>query len=847
MSDNRKTAYDFGKALMERASQYGVSNEDVETLSMSHLIIDGLVDLHKQFMYSSWVGSRERFPVTAKLETSLMRHGSFRSMSFESITATPSSMDFVMQFNLDKLIDISVDDGNKYKYVIDKGSVMNVGDFNYALDYDIEISITKQTLVDDMAYTAKYIVNDSNPISTDKNPHIQIFKSVVNGVDQLGMVISLKQYMRKTVEYRYVSDEDSVTIDHTFDDQLVDFSVVYKDTPDSDGIQLVKKLDYEPSDPTPTIFFTVTGNTIRLINKLAMGNLIPSRNSIFEITTYTSKGAAAIFEYVSDDIKFNNISEPPIGAQVSAISSSVGGKDKPTVDEFRKMITDKASTRGAYITEPDLNTLLSSSGTSSKIRKSRDDVFRITDNFVLLRDTSGNLIPTNTIDAEFKISEMRKYEDKFICIPDELPIKHNTYSKGIMTTDDSLDGIKLISPYKLTYDNVANIMRVYDKYINRQYDTEYMYINGELPYTFMCKNVATTKENGSNYKIRFEVRTNLSEPLEGLHTIDPDGTIHDTGEMKHICIFKFDGSYIAYAVATMVGYVAEGDYYIYEVDLQSNENYDIYDELVSMNLIPYDADRGLIRDAEVASDIRVSIDTHMEMVSYSKTTGVSDGPSGLPSYDNYSVASTHNCDDLVLYENYSGYQKFDTWHRNSNEVIIYDLPAVGSEYYNNNPKHVYDTIAFFMDTLKSRYSLTEQNTTIRILFSNSYGIPYKFRIGHDNANLDRVDLALSFKAKFTHNHTTTVDDIRSSIVGFINGDSLEREMFHMSNVVDYVMDLYDDLLWLEPVGINGYGRDKHVINSTINDDTLVPEFLNVRLKYNVDKTFSYDINIEKVT
>ena len=215
------TKEEFLKSMAVVLDTLGMPPDRVNALSTAYYQTQGLGELYDIVSYSSYVSSREMFPVTAQFKDSLFKWNKVADVSFQMARASMRRFAFTMYIE-DVLKNAEMINPNLYRYTIPHTLEVKINEFVYSLDYDIQIQIYDPN--GRMAITARYDVDSLyNPISPIKNPNIRVIKQNKNMV----LTLDLYQYQRKLETYRYV-DSSTDVYPITYEDQLIDFTPYYR-------------------------------------------------------------------------------------------------------------------------------------------------------------------------------------------------------------------------------------------------------------------------------------------------------------------------------------------------------------------------------------------------------------------------------------------------------------------------------------------------------------------------------------------------------------------------------------------------------------------------------------------
>lgn len=834
---------DFIKSLSEVLNTLGLPSDRVHALSTAYYQTHGLGELYDMTAYSSYVASREMFPVTAQFKDSLYKWNKVADVEIQM--AQSSARWFTLTMNIDDVLaEAEMINPNLYRYTIPHTVEIIIGDYIFSLDYDIQVQIYDPT--DKIAITARYDMDTLyNPISKVTNPNIKVIKQNKD----LILSLQLYQYQRKTASYRYIdSSTDVYTIN--YEDQLIDFTPYYRPTEFTEEVtRLDKSMYYDRSIPDrPTIYYALNEGKIVLTNRGYRGNFIPVRDSSIELSMYVTKGIEGNFEYIGSDIKIedNTGDEIPFYIEASTAQEvSLNGTDEDDLEALRKKIVDSLHTRSSIITENDLNIHYSQRGNSYKVVKTRDDwMMRVYSIYVPLTDNDNYLVPTNTLNAQVNLANLSPV-DGYYKIP-ELSHFRAASNGEVAVMKDNAEGTDVfdyVASTAFSINKDKRVVETYEMYIDRNATTEFEYNYDKSAYSFMVNRVYLKREPNGKIKFSFNIMTNLANEGETekviFHTVDPDtGEIKDTHQMT--CDISFEsteGQFIGHIHCTMKEYIEENDMYLFEAELDTD--YFIRNSKIDLKL--YDMDNGL-------QTVNTPIRFHsIKIIVQDKGTNDENEASnyGVPNVESKALINVFSLDNVDLVKQYTDISGIQLKDIDENTIIMRSVPFFGYAYILSKGYSAYNTVYSEMDYINTLWLQTQTNFVNNIRFVNTYGASKLFIIGNGVEKLDKVNITLKFRIGLTYNASIDLDYVRDYIVNYFKGvDFLNDESFHVSDIIRKVRDEITDVQKIEFAGINNYDTNYQYIvaNYDVDDPTIVPEIINIQY----DKDGIYDVQITKI-
>nr|DAK99303.1 MAG TPA: hypothetical protein [Caudoviricetes sp.] len=833
------TKEEFLKSMAVVLDTLGMPSDRVNALSTSYYQTQGLGELYDIVSYSSYIASREMFPITAQFKDSLFKWNKVADVSFQMAKASMRRFSFTMYIE-DVLKNAEMINPNLYRYTIPHTLEVKINNFVYSLDYDIHIQIYDPE--GRMAITARYDTDSLyNPISPIKNPNIKVIKQNKRMV----LTLELYQYQRKLETYRYV-DSSTDVYSISYEDQLIDFTPYYRVTEyTSTVVRLQKSMYYDKSIPDkPTIYYDLNQNKITLTNRGYRGNFVPVRDSIIELSMYLTKGKEANFEYIGDKIVLEDSTGEELPFYITVATEqeyAVTGYNEDDLETLRKKIIESLHTRNSLITDYDLSLHFSQRNKAYKVIKTRDDwKMRVYSIFAPLYKDNKFLIPTNTLDVQVKLSELIK-KDTHYKIPETTHLRTGLKSSTVYPRASALGTDKF--DYMLSLVHVINrpkrVVETYEMYIARDNTCEFEYNYDKVKYNFMVNKLYINREPNKNIKLSFNLLTNLASEekrdLITFHNKKPNGEIEDTGQIKvNITFQSQDGNYIGYIPAKMMTYNEENDMYRFEAELETD--YFIKDGRLDLSLF----NAGV--KGSVQSDIKFKA---IKILVQDSGTNTENSASryGVPDITDKALINVFSVNDIDLVKEYTDISGIQIEDIDADTIKLLSIPLFGYKYIEDNGYYIFNEVYAEMDYINTLWLQTQTNFTATLKFVNTYGSSKNHAIGNDNEKLDKVNISFVFKVGLKYNATNDLDYVRDYIRDyFAKIDFLNDDTFHVSDLIRKVRDDIPDVTKIEFVSINSYNQDYQYLYSDYdpNDSTIIPEIVNI--EYNKDKEYNIVLN-----
>ena len=376
---------------------------------------------HRNFLYD------ESFLNTASLTKSI--YNKAKSYNYEIPMATPASLDITFTLNQRDILNHGKKELNTYSLTLSAEDKYYLGNIQFMTENDIIIKASRLT-DGTYAYTAQYdrrkyknlLENEDGQViipglfSNSTNPYIPVWvnrATVTNDADIITIQYKIYQVTKKdTVFENYSSDlSDNLYFEEAFNDNLANFTVRYKTQIVDEYLNAYFNDTFTPDDPY-YCYYNFSNTDLTIFFSGLPGNFKPSINSKLYLSVYTTLGTAGNFNYsgnISHQFADSSLNRN-IDRVIVKTSNPSGGKNMPTKGEVKQVLIREFLTRNNLITEFDLNTFFNNLVNEQVINsskmvfiKKRDDVLKRTFvGYALLKDQTGLIIPSNTVDLTCK-------------------------------------------------------------------------------------------------------------------------------------------------------------------------------------------------------------------------------------------------------------------------------------------------------------------------------------------------------------------------------------------------------------------------------------------------------------
>lgn len=474
MANQRLTSdiYDITKFVNDMKKDY-IKTTDDETLYASTFGYMGEVfsSLLQNSIIMSSEFSNEINATRAKFDRNVLIHA--KSLGINKIEATPSTMKILLCIPEQNVL-INMNNSPytaEDQCLLDSTFPLIIDEKEFHLNNDIIITRVENDalqLENKVAYTAEYRLPE-NSTENKYLPTIGIFKTD-NMKNMLILTTEVKQIIYTEIEENIISDNSitNKTLNFKFTNQLVDFDVVvYQGNSDKPTIILTPVYDGLYNTVENYCWYSyMNSDTIRI--RFDENCFRPRINSKVVIRLRTTLGMAGNFKY-NDDVylSFNNTSTTKYNTMDVLIKQrdigAVGGLDRVSVEELRKVIPKEKLSRGSVTTLTDLKNFFNSFNTENStmhvFRKEDNILTRVYYAYALMKDEDSNVIPTNTIPIRVSSSKIDATNKKLF-IEAGTQILYNkdsntSYMGKVVTNGESV--VAGYPPYQLSPNTVLDL------------------------------------------------------------------------------------------------------------------------------------------------------------------------------------------------------------------------------------------------------------------------------------------------------------------------------------------------------------------------------------------------------
>lgn len=489
---------------------------------------------------------QEVYPPYAQNKQSLYKMATVQQISLPK--TTPATAKAILIIPESEICDKSTYNNGIYTCVIDNSLNILADNIPFMLDYPIVI-ISKK-VGSTWSHIAHYDTSSVNPLSTSSDKYVTTKIAVGNGTTYLFFAVTLRQLKLENISQLITKSTtiDIVTNEVTFDGNLADFEVYYKESSDSAEIELSKLLEGSSALQSAFYYYKMIDNNTIQITLPKNSYFVPALNSELRIAVYTSLGTDGMFDSFAGSLTCTANSETYPYNNTMTITGkingkSTGGQNQGTDEEFRSKILSAYATNNTITSSSDLQIYfngITSGNNKIVFRKKRDDaLIRLFGAYCLLKDSSGDVIPTNTIDAIINQSECSEYypeTKKALIRPGFLFEYGANVGSDINYTGKKVTDLTIASdlsmyennsrflftnPFLISLDLNNDIVGYYLNSINSRLPIEYYYVNDNTIMQFIGSSVQVERNAmlGENY-YKFTITVSPSTDLDSTTVVD---------------------------------------------------------------------------------------------------------------------------------------------------------------------------------------------------------------------------------------------------------------------------------------------------------------------------------------
>lgn len=862
-----------------------IEDEDETTLALG--IFGFITDTESKKIQTSTIMTgqlgNEMFPTRANLTKNVLAHAIYNNI--ENINAIPAHMIINMGIKVEDL-DRYMENG---RFVFDADCPIFIGEYEFHFDYDI-ILVRSQTAANSFVYSAHYDMTIPNRLSNITDPYLK--QPFVIRIGNFYYVIFQALIRQVTIEEtvdKIISESiiDNKTYTFEFENQIADFDVIVTDNGEVTRLQPIPYGTAIGEMKNYCWYLFISDNSIRIT--FDSKSYIPGLNSDIVIRAYTTLGKDGVFNYKkidetseglyidfqSDKYNYNKIT-----CYMVASTDSVDGMNRKTKAELQKLIPKAALSRGSITTETDVKNyfnLIDSEENRLVMQKKVDNqLSRVWYAYFVLKDENKDIIPTNSIMMELITNNgtMNLADDGRYVLPAGTIVRYDT-TNNIGKIIDEASVPELYSDeyfgsnyyyYMTVYNIIVNPDPLYAAFYltvsNRDSFFNFNWVNENSILQFVAarcnfqRNLLTDQQI---YKFSFTMAQSITNDFELYieeEIEEEDPLTHEkytitnvTNNMKCILVLYKEGAPYRWVEAELTNYEKSGFLSTWEVNMETDNGLD-NENLIKINNLHV---------ATKEKDINYGyFEPNTKAVLYilakfkTDKFGRYDLDSIAPGFDDYTVTNVYEVDGGInFYENFTNVldTKIKAKTGKDNEFTVTNVPVVGLHYMmeEQNADYLVDAITERKAYIDYCLILLENSMNVDFKFFNTYGPSMTYSIGDKfDTMINHVDLCLKFRVSLkSSSDIYTKDELIRDIKEYIE-DLYEIGDWHAPNMITELSTRYAGRInFLEFMNYNDFWLGvQHITKLDIDNPHIVPEFLNIRNRYNIEGNLEPCIDIE---
>ena len=882
MSLTNTDIYDITSSINELIKRF-VGEEDEETLALDlYGFITSLESkkIQTAVMMTSEL-SNEVFPSRAKIDKNVITHAIMQNIT--NINATPSSMVVtigIQESDITSYLDEK--GGNVFRIDADELSIQlyesEEDDVKYEFHIDYDIILTRNSVDGEYVYSAIYDMDRKNQISNIDNPYLkQPYRINQNGIYYVFFQCTIHQVQITHTYSQIVSSNiiDNKTLTFNFNNQLADFEVIvtqgdekYYLTPVFEGAGIDSDIDLYCN------YVYVNTNTIRI--KFDRKSFMPALNAEIDIRVTSTEGTKGNFTYIGDEYN-NGVATATMNSEkydysnitirVIPNTKASGGVDRKSVEELQRILPKEILSRGLISTDEDLDNFFNLINTEENrlaVYNKVDNQFsRIKYTYFLMKDSNGDIIPTNTINLKLTSMDMVQENGRYILPAGTLIRFDSDTFEGRVSFRESPreinDSESNIYYYTTLYSMMINPSPLYTAFfLNVVREDPYLtfeYINQNTPVQFICENIHVQRnliENNNNYLISFTANQSIKKDMGIIEYEEETGKI-TTVNLRAFMVFYMDGSPYRYKEVMLNVNDIDDEEFIYnwETELKTDNALDDSNNIRILNNL-LEPDRYRLKMAGTGENAYGYMDSNVQTRIY--ILGRFDKEYGRKDLDDIvnvigESATLRDWSVLNVYEVYGGLSLFTDYSSISNVSIDADtsiedltqftvkgIPVIG-HYYIEDDEKVFDLVdqlhykKMYIDNARQ---VLENSFEVDFKLFNTYGPSRTFYLDKNfTKSIGRVDVRMLFELQLKSSTDVYTKDAISQYIKEYVEDINELGDLHINNLLTDIREKYKSaIVYFDFLGFNGFdGRQLHIYQESleeIQDGYIPPEFINIR-------------------
>ena len=818
------SVYGAQEALLDLADTY-LEPGSYSTLKSGFLgyMTGGMARIAAEGVHHRNVLYNENFLNTASLPRSIYNYAKIHD--YPVAMATPSSCRVLVGFYLDEIkAALGAETGT---LTLPRGQAIYLGTTPFVLAGSVTLAIMERGRV-----AAEYDLSQMDFADINQAEYVRTYVTpqVVDTAGSVRTVVYLEVRIHQATpmvnEFKVVSASSLETSFYRVQvpegEQLAKFRVLYK-RPGSSVFEELPAYFNEtvtPDEPEYCFYSFTTGNELEIYFSPLPGSFRPAYNSALRVEYLTTTGVAGNFDFTG--VPAMVVNGQTLTTLVEMVTQPAGGYNAETLMEVKRGILRKILERRNIIIESDLQNYLTGAVDRTQVNNStmtfikrRDDIqTRLFAAYLMVRDASNRVVPTNTASLDFEVADLaergwslpagtlivydRKNSMYRLVAPGEYPDK--------MAADPN--SFVYCVPFLMQFRTQPFPRLVY--YRNQiALDAALSSLPGEMVSadSFIANSVTVRRNSAfeNSYQIDLSISSNLaadamaSKCLVRVRFLDTKGNSLGYAEATHL-----DGTNV------------------FRATVQTDDTFDESSQMLFRNIWT-DADT-LAPSTPLPEDLRLKFELYYD--SADPRTDVSHVIRGDRVFQLTNVYQT--VDPVNLYKSLERVMSSGMYVTTEGTFHCDGVPLVGASFF-LNPRigqEAMGVVEKYHSAIFDIFDLLHNNTSVDVKLYNTYG-PSKLY------NLDRINISIALEVRSRNRATEELrQKVISAVASFVQTcNENDGGRFSISNMTTYIENTIPDVAFVRFVSLNGVAAQnaEMIYNSSmlVQDNRRVPEFINV--------------------
>ena len=767
----------------------------------------------------------ENFLNTASLPRSIYNYA--KIYDYTVGLATPSQCRVLVGFYLDE---IKAALGSETGILtLQRGQAVYLGTTPFILAGTVNLALLEGNRV-----SAEYDLAQMDFTQLNQGEYIRTYVTpqVIDTAGTTRTVVYLELYIHQAVprglEFRVVSSSALETSFYRVaipaGEQLTKFRVLYK-TPTDATWREIPAIFNETTTPDATEYcyysFT-TNDELEVYFSPLPGAFRPAYNSLLRVEFLTTTGTSGNFDFTGTPVMA--VTGQTMTTLVEMVTQPAGGYNAETLLEVKRGIMRKILERRNIIIESDLENYLASAVDRTQVNdslltfiKRRDDIqTRLFASYLMIRDSAGRVVPTNTASLDFEAADLeargwslrpgtmvvydRRNKLYRLVAPGEYPDRMAADPNSFVYCVPLLMQFRVRPfPHLVYYQNQVDIDAPLQALPGAAFSAD----------SFIANSV-TIKRNSafeSTYQIDFAVSSNLTAEglaakcLVRMQFIDEGGKSRGYAEALHLAGTN-----------------------IFRATIGTEDSFDDNSEMLFTASLWDDRSDTLMASAALPENLTVRIELYYDNMD--PDTSVPHVMRGDRVFQLINAFKT--ADPVSLYRSLERVMSSGMYVTEEGTFHCENVPLVGASFF-LNPRigqEAMGVVDKYHTAILDIFDLLHNNTSVDVKLYNTYG-PSKM------LNLDRINVSLVLEVR---PRGRASEDLRKAVVAetaaFVQTcNENARSRFSISNLTTHLETTIADIAFVRFVSLNGVAaQNAELIYSDAalsQDNKRIPEYLNV--------------------